>query len=587
MLLGPPPLRPDLSTRELLAGVPVLAGIDERLLDELAAEVESVDVRPGQWVFREGDEADCAYIIASGRVEVISECPVPTVLRELRRGAAFGELALLRQGTRAASVRARGDCTLLLLSRDQFELLLHDSPAFALALVRALGEQVATSHGGASVCPAQTLALVSLDDGLSARPFGEELVAGLRRIGCTAALATGGDADPASWPARLGELERTHERVVLLAGAGNHNAWNTFCVRDADRIVAITAGHPCASWLAHPESLRDCELLTLSPDGGDALVDRVRPRSIRAIRDGVNPRVQIDPLARRIAGRAIGVVLSGGGARALAHLGAIEVLRSEGVRIDRIGGVSLGAIVAALVALGRTDDQIRSLFERHFLEQNPSNDYTLPIVSLIKGRKTAQMLHAEFGDIRIEELPTPFFCLSTDLVHRQPVVHRTGALSTAVLASLSIPGVYPPVLAPYGRLLADGGILDNLPVSVMANESEGPVIAIDVTGDGAHSSRRPPSGRPRLTPAATKLRRLLTGSAAPLPRLPETIIRCMTLAASDTVAAGRRHADIVIAPEVAGVGVLDWKRLPEMREAGAQAARRALSEQHDAFSAFA
>jgi predicted acylesterase/phospholipase RssA len=279
-------------------------------------------------------------------------------------------------------------------------------------------------------------------------------------------------------------------------------------------------------------------------------------------------------LARRIGGRSVGLVLSGGGARAFAHLGVLAELRRERIRIDRIGGVSLGAVVAALYACGNDPEQVREICMQGFVHQNPTNDFTVPLVSLIRGRKTLRLLHHYLGDVRIEELPVPFFCTSTDLVRREPVVHRTGPLAEAVMASLSIPGVFPPSRDPHGRLLVDGGVLDNLPVRAMNRAAEGPVIAVDVTGFTS-ADRAPANGR---RPAvAAIVRRVVTGSDRRLPRLSETIVRCMTLASSDTVAAARRHADLVIAPEVSGIGMLDWRRLEQMQRAGADAARRALA----------
>jgi NTE family protein len=179
-------------------------------------------------------------------------------------------------------------------------------------------------------------------------------------------------------------------------------------------------------------------------------------------------------------------------------------------------------------------------------------------VSLIRGRKAAGMLDEGFGDIRIEELALPFFCVSADLVRRELVVHRTGRVADAVLASLSIPGVFPPVVDRHGRLLADGGVIDNLPVREMASAGEGPVVAVDVTGVAAGSRRVRRGGR--LAPPRDALRRRVTGTETPLPRLSETIVRCMTLASTHTVDAGRKHADLVIAPDVAGIGMLDWRR---------------------------
>ena len=106
----------------------------------------------------------------------------------------------------------------------------------------------------------------------------------------------------------------------------------------------------------------------------------------------------------------------------------------------------------------------------------------MPAFSLLRGAKGPALLDDAFGDRRIEELPLRFFCLSCDLIAREAVVHRTGPVVDAVYPSLAIPGVFPPVATTDGRLLVDGGVLDNLPVETMAATGEGPVIAVDVTG---------------------------------------------------------------------------------------------------------
>jgi NTE family protein len=134
--------------------------------------------------------------------------------------------------------------------------------------------------------------------------------------------------------------------------------------------------------------------------------------------------------------------------------------------------------------------------------------------------------------------------------------------------------VFPPVATNDGRLLVDGGVLDNLPVETMAASGEGPVIAVDVTG---RASRLPRTPRPRIARLGRPLRRALTGSEAEIPRLGETIVRTLTVGSIDTVAAARAHADLVITPPVDGVGLSEWKSLDRVRELGRQAAREALA----------
>jgi NTE family protein len=119
---------------------------------------------------------------------------------------------------------------------------------------------------------------------------------------------------------------------------------------------------------------------------------------------------------------------------------------------------------------------------RSFVDTNPVNDYTLPLVSLVSGRKVSRLLHYEFGDVAIEDLPLPYFCVSTNLSSGQLAVHRRGPLWRWLRASVSIPGVLPPVIE-HGEVFVDGAAINNLPVDVMRESGIGRVIGVDVGAD--------------------------------------------------------------------------------------------------------
>jgi predicted acylesterase/phospholipase RssA len=200
------------------------------------------------------------------------------------------------------------------------------------------------------------------------------------------------------------------------------------------------------------------------------------------------------------------------------------------------------------------------------------------LYALLRGHRARGLIAEHVGEQRIEELPMRFFCVSCDLVAREVVVHRRGLLREALYASMAIPGVFPPVPTRDERLLVDGGVLDNLPVATMASAGEGPVVASDVTGRMGAVQR--PAHR-RAARIAAPLRRALTGSEAALPRLGETIVRTVMVGGTDTVAAAREHADLVITPEVGGVGLIDWKRLDAVRELGRRAAQETLARMEE------
>ncbi len=565
------------SVAAALGGVPLLAGLPAQLRAQLAGEMRTVRVAAGDWVFREGDPAQSAFILRHGRLEVVGAGPPPVVIRVLKRGAVLGELALLVEGARSASVRALRDSELIELRREQFELLIGTVPGFALGLTRSMGQQLASSRAPAPPsAPPRSFAVVALDARAPATEVCARLGEALRACGSLAHLRRGDAGHPDDRAGRLDRAERDHERVLLDgAGDGADDGWARFCRDEADLVIAVTSGRPDAVWLARPAALEGCELLvTGAPGPGgartDEMIERFAPRDVCVVGEPAQLPAAVGALARRLTGRAVGLVLSGGGARAFAHLGVYEELLDAGVRIDRVGGTSMGALHAAFIAAGRSPAEIHAIFRRDFVEGNPSNDYTLPLFSLIRGAKTKRLLAERFGDVRIEGLERRFYCVSCDLVARRLVVHRSGRLRDAVYASLAIPGIYPPV-RDRGRLLVDGGVLDNLPVEPMARTREGPVIAVDV---GQRPDAQAAADGPRGLGARG---RTLAGRDMRRPRVGETLMRTLTIGSADSAAAALRHADIVIVPRVEGVRMLDWKQLDHAREIGRRAARAALA----------
>ena len=244
-------------------------------------------------------------------------------------------------------------------------------------------------------------------------------------------------------------------------------------------------------------------------------------------------------------------MLSGGGARGLAHIGALAALRDAGVAIDRLGGTSMGAFIASLCAMGASVQEISAIARREFVQQKPFGDYVWPKHSIIRARRAGALLTRVFGEEIIEQQPRTLYCVSTDLVAAQEVVHRRGRIAAAVARSMSLPGIAPPIRSA-AALHVDGGVLNNLPVDVMTAEDEGPVIAVDVM--------RPFDGPP-----------------VGLPGIVETITRSMVLGSWRKVEANRALAQVLIAPRLDSVALFDFARLDEIVRLGRQSADEALA----------
>ena len=563
---------------EFIREIPLFAGLPESAVEEIAGLVDETHVAAGEWLFREGDEGRDLYVLRTGRLEVFKESAEGDILlRSLSPGSVLGELAVLTSAPRSASVLAKRDSALLGLSKDGFFELL-DNADFALAMTQALAVQLQASRAmeipGDPVPP--VVAIVPLRPGLAAAGFATAVSASMAGPSEVKHLDEAEAAETGSFGEALDRWERASDQVVLEAGSQEASAWRSFCLRQADRVVAVAdAEEP-----AQPDAaVRGSDLAMLDwPASRDVLahlMPTLAPRAIYPVRPGGDESIGV--VARRLSGSSPGIVLSGGGARGLAHIGVIDELIKAGLTIDRIGGCSMGAIVGALFAVGLEADEIAAKLRAEFVDRNPLNDYTLPLAALVRGRKAEGMLRRLFGHRLIEELDREFFCVSCDMVSSELVVHRQGDLAAAVGASACLPGIAPPYAAD-GRLLVDGGVRDNLPVASMAARGEGPILAVDVSSRFEPPNRTAANGRPGLRAIAERMRRAIVGWDEPRPSFPETLTRIVVLGSVDTAEAAQTHADAVIAPQVQGIGLTQFDRISQIRRQGAAAARDALDE---------
>ncbi len=178
----------------------------------------------------------------------------------------------------------------------------------------------------------------------------------------------------------------------------------------------------------------------------------------------------------------VSLVLGGGGARGLAHIGVIEVLKERGYDIRSIVGCSMGALVGGFYAAGKLDDyrswvgQLTEVDVLRFL------DISLTARSgFMKGDRIMDKLRGLIGDCLIEKLPIPFTAVATDIVRRQQVWINRGDLFDAIRASISVPGLFTPHIV-NGRTLVDGGLLNPLPVAPSMFHQHDLTIAVSLSG---------------------------------------------------------------------------------------------------------
>ncbi|MFG6207838.1 patatin-like phospholipase family protein [Pseudomonas retamae] len=278
----------------------------------------------------------------------------------------------------------------------------------------------------------------------------------------------------------------------------------------------------------------------------------------------------------------IGLVLSGGAARGLAHIGVLKALEEQGIKIDAIAGTSMGAVVGGLYASGYKVDELEKLAlsidwqaalsdappredvpfrrkqdDRDFLVKQKlsfRDDGSLGLpLGVIQGQNLALLLEsllAHTSDTRdFDKLPIPFRAVATDIANGEKVVFRKGHLPQVIRASMSIPAVFAPVELD-GRLLVDGGMTDNIPLDVARQMGVDVAIVVDIG--------TPLRNRKQLATVVDVLNQSIT---------------LMTRSNSEEQLAALKSTDVLIQPALAAYGVTDFGKTQEMIDAGYRATR--------------
>jgi NTE family protein len=297
-------------------------------------------------------------------------------------------------------------------------------------------------------------------------------------------------------------------------------------------------------------------------------MDAVQPGQVLHLRRDHD--ADLRRMARVLTGQSVGLVLSGGGARAYAHVGAIRALRERGVPIDYVAGVSMGAIIAAGVAMGWNDAELHRRIQEAFVSSSPLDDVALPILAMTRGEKVVERLAEHFGDTEIADLWLPFFCLSSNLTTGAYHLHRRGLLRRALRASIALPGVLPPATEG-DHVLVDGAVLKNFPADVMRTVQPGPIVGVDVSGGRSITAEQ--VARPE-----SAMRWLMSGQWRKGPPIVSLLMRAATVSSGRDLAAAREATDVLVTPEVGTVEIRDFANYEPAVAAGYRAMCDALDK---------
>ena len=574
-----------------LASIKFLADVPRRALKAAGKEARWFSVPAGWPLFRAGEMSDSIFFVLSGSFGAFKAMRDgrSEFMGHIRAGEPVGEMAMFMGGVdidgdgmpdnvpHTSSVYALRDSEVLEISRKGFQRLSSAEPEILTAIIRLILSRLREGNQRNRRTAPKVFALVATSPSIDLALRAEALKKSLERLGVKSRIVEEeeGDEKPSAF---FDTLEAENDVVILISTMGD-NPWYRLSMRQADRIWVVARADAKPSYPLFPEENSPAQSLKLV----DVLLlhhgaERKACRPADWLRAAGAARIfhwhqvageHCDRLARTIAGRSVGVVFSGGGARAYAHIGVVRAMRELGIPIDFAGGASMGAVVAGCVAMGWDDDEIDYRIRKGFVESNPLGDWNIPVVGMVKGHRVDARLKEHFGGAEIGDLELPFFAVSTNLTDGAYRVHRQGLLRHALRATIALPGILPPVIEE-GEVLVDGAVLNNFPSDVMRELQRGFVVGCDVA--------RAPEGldASEFVDAPNFFGWVAKHGFSSAPPIAGLLMRSATVSVNPN--AGRELVDVLVLPDLKDIELRDWKAYDEAVEAGYLAAKTALKE---------
>jgi len=494
--------------------ISVLSTLFGSLSPETIAEVEAgiqwLHLKKGDLLFRQGDTGDSLYILLNGRLRAVTDAGTKTerILGDITKAETVGEMALFANEVRSASVIAVRDSELVRFPKQLFDQIKIRHPQILIPISNVIINRLKKANTlDDSKLEVKNVAIFPASPGTNLSRFIDPLVESISNI-CSVFHLSSNRVDQLmgikgisqaaiDTPEEMQLLQWIEERediskLILFEADLHDSEWTRRCIRQSDRIMVVGrfGSDPNPSILEQqliydPDDAYSPEKnlvilhsgRTQLPSGTSDWLKNRKLRSHYHICE--DDTADVKRLARILTNQAIGLVLGGGGSRAYAHIGVLMALKESGIPVDMVGGTSMGAVIASQIAMGKSEEEMISLQKMINDKVKPFSEYNLPIISIYGRKRLSAAMQDYYGDIQIEDLWLNAFFVSTNLTQAESVIHRSGSLKKAVTASMSLPGVLPPVVE-NNELLVDGCVLNNLPGDVMKEINSGKTIVVNV-----------------------------------------------------------------------------------------------------------
>lgn len=495
----------------------------------LDMSLDWMHVEAGEFISVKGEPCDSIFVVLNGRLRAESskyDSKGQQNHEEYGRGATIGELEALAEEDWAHDVCAIRHCEVARIPSRIITILMRLFPTAGLHFAKVMAKQIQkrldnkpmNSERISSLLPSYdlsiaTIAVVPLTEEVDVSTFCSHLTNSLTSIAPTKRLTKGDVKErvgidffkqrntmlKVKLTRILGDDEENN-RLVVYESDYKYTWWSKLCIQQADLVLLLVDSRNA------PELNRVEELLAWANTVKNVRIELVIQSSpSQEVSSLMNNWSEKRPwisnhhvirydfeedfsrMSRRITGQSVGLVMGGGGARGLAHLGIIKALNEAGIAVDMVGGTSQGAFVGALLARNPDDYDLLAEAVQDFATEmssisNKLRDLTFPLTSFFSGHHFNRSLQKILKDARIQDFVLNFFCVSVDISNNCQMVHTKGLAWKYVRASMGLTGYLPPI-SENNRLLVDGGYMNMVPADVMSNMGAKKVIAVDVSAE--------------------------------------------------------------------------------------------------------
>lgn len=483
-----------------LSGIEIFNDLNEEEKKILINNFELIQLNSQEILMHQGDKADYLYIIYSGRLIVYKHIDEgqEAILATIGQGELIGEMALISHHSRSASIKADRQSILLRILNSKINELLYEDHSFLLKLSQILltrMHHLIQTHKRTDSFRKiiKTIAVIGAGSHCITSIFIKNLFPSIVKLKKVFELEYD-SFTLLEMTHQLIKLENEYDIVIFNCNT-EISDWSIFAIENADCVLLVgdaDASPDCSAlevYLYNNKNLSKALLkylvlihtsITLLPKNTTSWILNRELSSVHHV--CFANAVSLNRLVRTISNKSVSLILSGGGANGYAHIGVIRALSEAGIEIDAVGGVSAGAMIAALYAMGMDAAAITHKVKTVLNKFNKVKIFSIqiPICSLISPVFFEKIYHELFDDIMIENLWINYFCLACNLNTTQDVIFERGSLKDAIMARGAIPGLMSPTLI-NRNLYIDGGVSNTLPGELMKEKYPGLTIAVNVS----------------------------------------------------------------------------------------------------------